>query len=129
DAAMRKRCVLAEAAKYSAFDAKVMQCRGTIGGEFLLRHSIAHRGPGGAIRNQQDVIRSLQQGNLRRRFEHATAGGNRRGANEFQSRRRLPNSVVEKEAHALFNSDSATANSTIAKDFSDASIGDRKSVV
>src|SRR2546423_3776913 len=125
NAAVRECCVFAKATKDSAFNTKVVKCRGAVPREFLLWHSIAHRRPGSAIRSQQDVIRSLQQRDFCGRFEHPTAGRDWSGADKLKRRRFLVDAVEQKEADAFFNSYLACADSAIAKNFGDSSIRTR----
>src|SRR5262245_53768193 len=104
---MRERSVFPETAKNPTLNAEVAKRRRAIICEFILRHSVAHCGPGRAISHDRKIIRLLHERELRRRFVHATAGGNRRGANKLEPRRRLPDPVKKKEAYTLFDSDAA----------------------
>ena len=64
----------------------------------------------------------MQQRDFGRRFEHATPGGDWRGADKFELRRFQTNAVVKEEADALLDPDAACANPAIAKDLDDATI-------
>src|SRR5438552_9859460 len=97
-----------------------MKRRGAVTGEFLLRHALAHRRPGSAIRDYREVVRFLHQSDLSRRFEHATAGGDRSRADKLELRRCLANTIIEKKAHPFFDADPSCANTAIADDLSDA---------
>src|SRR5260370_29058513 len=112
-AAVRKRGVLAKAAKDLALHAEIAKRGRTIAGEFLLRHAFAHGGPGRAIGNDGEVVRLLHQRDLSRRFVHATAGGYRSRADKLQLRGSLADAVVKKKAHALFDADPSRANPPI----------------
>src|SRR5882672_8667272 len=110
---MGKRRVLAKAAKDSALDAEIAKRRGAVSRKLALRHTVAHRGPGGAIGNNRNVVGALHQSNLSRRFEHATTGGDGSGADKFELGSFLTNAVVQEKAHALFYPDAAGSNASV----------------
>src|SRR5574341_411856 len=120
--AVRKRRVLSKAAKDASLHTEIAKRCRAVGGEFILGHVVAHCRPRRTIGNNGEVVRALHQGEFRRRFEHATAGSNRRGAHEFQLRRGLANSVVKKEADAFLYANAPGPDSAIAKDLGDAPI-------
>src|SRR5229473_607905 len=121
-AAVRKRGVLAKAAKDLALHPKITKRRGAVAGEFLLRHALAHRRPGRAIRDDREVVCFLHQSDLSLRFEHATTGGDRSRADKLEPGRCLANAIVEKKAHPLLDTDPPRTNAAIADDLRDAKI-------
>src|SRR2546428_14103942 len=119
---MRKRGVLAEAAKDPALHTQIAQRRGAVVGKLFLRHAVAHGSPGRAIRDQEELIGFSKQSNLGRRFEHAATRSDRCGADKLELGSFLTNAVEKKEAHPLFHADAARVKAAVANDLRSAPV-------
>src|SRR5262249_52737235 len=113
---MRKGGVLPKTAKDPALHSEIMKRSCAISRKLSLRHSFMHRRPGRAIGDNRKVIRLLHERNFGGRFVHATTRGDRSSADKLQLRRHPADAVVKKEAHPLFNTDSARSDPAVLND-------------
>src|SRR6266542_2644541 len=99
---MRKSCVLAKAAKDSTLHTQRAKCGSAIPGKLVLRHAPPSVVDSRFVRGYRDVVRTLHEGNLSWRFEHAPARSYWCRANKLESRCRFANAIEKEKAHSLF---------------------------